>query len=111
MPTLIREKTVKARKPHACMLCNVVCIKPGQTYLRQTYAYDGQIYDWVMCTDCTAISDFVWEWAYYTDEGIGSDTYQEWALDTLAWSDNDEEREAAQAFIDRYLGEGSHDSD
>jgi hypothetical protein len=100
MPTLLSEKTVKARKPHACRCCETVCIQPGDSYTRSTYVYDGRVYDWVICTGCAAITTDVWDWADGPEEGISAEDYQEWAQDMLA-SPHGGERDAAQAFLDR----------
>lgn len=79
MPDLLRSKTVTARKVHSCQTCFAAAIQPGQTYQRDTYVYDGRVYDWVMCEECNALASRVFAWADYFDEGIGADDYEEWA--------------------------------
>jgi hypothetical protein len=101
MPTLIREKTVTARKPHACQCCGTVAVQPGETYKRATYAFDGRVYDWVSCTECQAASTFVFEWACWGDEGIGPDHYQQWAEETARGYGNSAELDAAEAYLRR----------
>lgn len=101
MPTLLNEKTVKARKPHLCNCCYAVAVEPGQTYTRTTYVYDGRVYDWVSCTECQRVAGDVFEYAADPEEGIGPDTYQEWAEDAVAYSKDDAVREAAKAYLRR----------
>jgi hypothetical protein len=79
MPSLLKSKTVTARKAHACQTCSATAIQPGQTYERDTYAYDGRVYDWVQCGPCADIADEIWNWSIQTDEGIGREDYDEWA--------------------------------
>lgn len=80
MPTLLAEKTVKARKRHLCQTCNATAIQPGETYSRQAYVYDGRVYDWVQCVACRALGDLVFRWMEdWYDEGISRDEYVEWA--------------------------------
>lgn len=81
MPSLIAEKTVTARKPHRCLCCGVVAIHPGQRYHRETYVYDGRVYDWVSCADCNEIQGDVYEWHGCPDEGVGADEFDEWAME------------------------------
>ncbi|MDE8648178.1 hypothetical protein PXH69_24735 [Rhodococcus qingshengii] len=76
--TVLSTKTVTARKPHQCMTCSTVAIKPGIQYVRSTMVYDGRIYDWVQCEPCRAITDLVWQWSNEQD-GIDADHYAEWA--------------------------------
>jgi hypothetical protein len=101
MPTLLREKTVRARKPHTCRCCYTVAVQPGETYTRSTYVFDGTVYDWVSCTECSAASTFVFEWTSWDDEGIGPDTYQEWAEETANGFGNSAEHAAAEAYLSR----------
>jgi hypothetical protein len=101
MPTLISEKTVTARKPHVCQCCGGIAVKPGDTYNRATYVYDGRVYDWVSCTECQAVAGDVFEYAGDPEGGVGLDVYQEWAEDAAAYSRNDAVREAAKAYLAR----------
>lgn len=79
MPELLRSKKVTARKAHSCATCYAAAIQPGQSYQRDTYVYDGHVYDWVMCEACHSIASRVFAWVDYYDEGIGADDYEEWA--------------------------------
>jgi hypothetical protein len=81
MPDLLKSKTVTARKPHGCQTCDATAIQPGEQYQRDTYIYDGRVYDWVQCHGCAAISGLVWEWSTHPEEGIGRGDYEEWARD------------------------------
>lgn len=106
MPDVLSRKTVRARKPHTCMLCHQTAVEPGQEYERSTLIYDGRIYDWVNCAACDALMPFVTEWA--NDDEIGEDTVEEWAMDA-GWNasstdpaDQNDEQKAALAFLVRY---------
>ena len=79
MPDLLKSKTVTARKPHGCQTCNATAIQPGEQYRRDTYIYDGRVYDWVQCAACSTLASMVFEWSGDPDEGIGRDEYIEWA--------------------------------
>lgn len=101
MPDLLREKTVTARKPHACATCTATAIKPGETYTRATYAYDGRVYDWVQCTDCKQLADPVFGWTLDADCGIGAEDYLEWAREHV---DDPNWGERAAAYLRRATG-------
>lgn len=103
MPQLLRSRTVTARKPHRCMTCNATAIRRGEQYQRDTYAYDGQVYDWVQCADCAAIGGIVFEWAGHPDEGVGADDYMEWARE--AANEDTPEGEQARRYLARVAGE------
>lgn len=79
MPELLSEKTVTARKSHRCECCGVVCIQPGDRYVRCAYVYDCRAYTWVSCRECDAINAEVYSWAGQPDEGISADEFQGWA--------------------------------
>jgi len=96
-PQLLAEKTVTARKPHACMTCNTVAIQSGIQYRRSTYVYDGRVYDWVQCLPCQAVADLVWQWANGQD-GIDADDYAEWADE---FQEHPKHGEAARAHLAR----------
>lgn len=102
MPDLIRSKTAKARKTHKCQTCSETAVEPGQTYTRDTYAYEGTVYDWVQCTACSALTDAVWDWIVYTDEGISREEYYEWANEFV--DEDTPNGEAARAYLER-IGE------
>ncbi|MET0888329.1 MAG: hypothetical protein ABWX92_17970 [Mycetocola sp.] len=79
MPEFIGERTVKsARKTHACRTCFAPAALPGEAYKRQTYAYDGRVYDWVSCSACDEICGEVHSYVM-NDEGVTADDYYEWA--------------------------------
>ena len=78
-PTLLKEGRVKARKTHGCSVCTSTAVQPGDTYLRSTYAFDGRVYDWLLCTVCESMTSDVWDWVSFTEDGIGADEYGEWA--------------------------------
>lgn len=92
MPELLRSRTLTARKPHSCDTCGAIAVQPGQVYQRDTYAYDGRVYDWVVCAACAEITSRVLGWAF-TEDGIGAEHYLEWA----------EEHETSDADAAAYL--------
>lgn len=100
MTALVKAKTVTARKVHACRCCGAAAIQPGETYTRETYVYDGQIYDWVMCAPCRVIAGDVYDWAGSPDEGVGNDQYVEWAEEMAALG-TEAEKAHALAFLSR----------
>lgn len=102
MPDLLREKTVTARKAHECMTCTATAIRPGETYVRTTYVYDGHLYDWVQCTECDQISGLVYNWSSDPDEGVGRDDFMEWAREH---HDDPRHGEAARAYLARVRSE------
>lgn len=70
-----------ARKTHLCKTCGQPAARPGQEYERETYAYDGQVYDWVTCAECNAIRNEVAE-VCDTGEGVTPEDYEAWADET-----------------------------
>lgn len=104
MPTLIAEKTVTARKPHRCLCCGAIAIQPGQMYHRETYVYDGRVYDWVSCADCNMIGGDVYEWYGEPGEGVSADEYDEWA------TEHQETDPRALAYLNRRWGAVRADS-
>ena len=79
MPTLLHEARPTARKDHRCSCCGGP-IRMGLPYRRETYVYDGHVYDWLVCDPCEELTDLVWGWvAPFPDEGINRDDYIEWA--------------------------------
>lgn len=101
MSQLISRKTVTARKSHRCRNCNATVIQPGSEYVRETYVYDGRIYDWVSCDPCEKLTPLVWEWWYRPDEGVGADEFLDWAHEHV---DDPKHCDAAQAYLERFRG-------
>lgn len=77
-PQLITEKVVTARVRHQCQTCNRPAAEPGGQYTRETYVYDGRVYNWVQCQPCRGILVEVHAWSS-SDWGVGADEYAEWA--------------------------------
>lgn len=98
MAELIAKKTVTARKVHRCMTCGQPAVQPGEQYKRETYVYDGHVYDWVQCPLCLALVSVIWEWAWHSDDGICEDDYQVWASE---YRNDPEHGEAARAYLIR----------
>lgn len=100
MPTLLREKTVTARKQHTCETCNATAVQPGDTYRRSTYAYDGRVYDWVQCDPCRNMAAEVFSWVGVTDEGVTGDDYTEWACEYVIHG-SPEQQVMAKNYLER----------
>lgn len=84
MPTFLHAARPMARKVHRCSCCTGE-IPTGTAYCRETYVYDGHVYDWKTCGGCEPLTDVVWSWvSRYADEGIDQDDYIEWAQDHRA---------------------------
>lgn len=106
MPILLRERTLTARKTHTCRTCFAPAAQPGEKYRRETYVFDGRVYDWVTCQPCADLALIVWDWAMSPDDvGIGPDSYEDWARDVLAGWESDEHAEAARAYLTRRGGD------
>lgn len=97
MPTFLHSARPKARKVHCCRCCGGD-IPAGVEYCRETYVYDGRVYDWKVCGPCEPLNVEVWTWADRPDEGIGVEEYVEWARDHR---DDPQHGEAARALLVR----------
>lgn len=102
MPQLLKSKTVTARKPHRCACCGEGAVKVGERYQRETYIYDGRVYDWVSCNECASLQMHVWDWAGRPEEGIGADAYIEWAREH---HEDREHGQCARAYLARVDGD------
>lgn len=98
MPNLLRKSTPVARKVHYCRCCGAPAVQPGDKYTRETWVYDGRVYDWVSCSECDSIHNLVWAWVWDYDGGIGREEYEQWANET---ADDPEHGEAAKAYLVR----------
>lgn len=98
MPSLIKSKRVTARKPHTCRTCGCVAVERGEQYQRDTYTYDGSVYDWITCRACSQITQAVYEWNGRPDEGVGTECFVEWAGE---YRDDLNHGESARAFLAR----------
>lgn len=80
MPTTLRTATRVARKPHRCGMCNAP-IGVGERHHVSTNLFDGQVYDWRECQQCTddRICNEVYHWWGCPDEGVGYESAWEWA--------------------------------
>lgn len=98
MPALLRAAYPVALKVHRCNCCTGE-IPVGRPYCRETYVYDGHVYDWKACAGCDPLSGLVWSWVNrYADEGIDHDDYIEWAQEHR---DDPTHGEAARALLAR----------
>lgn len=80
MPDLIRHTTPTARTTHRCMLCTGP-IDVGETYTRDTLVFDGRVYDWIECQQCTdaKVGASAFDWAGWPDAGAAAEDAYEWA--------------------------------
>ena len=100
----LRDSEPVARKPHRCDPCGVT-IQPGTQYHRQTYVYDGRVYDWISCPECWQASVYVYAWAdLYDQEGIDDERYAAWAYESHDCAADESERAAATAYLIRVGG-------
>lgn len=77
---LLRSARRTARKAHPCSYCRQPAVQPGGVYVRDTFVFDGQVYDWITCTPCEAVWRKVWDWMGPWDEaGITGEDCVEWA--------------------------------
>lgn len=81
MARLIKAKSLKARKFHYCRNCGTEIAAPGEFYRRETYVYDGSVYNWTTCDECEKIIHDVHMWCGWPEEGIGREEFYEWAID------------------------------
>jgi hypothetical protein len=77
METLTQPTETKARKKHYCNFCSGE-IMIGQTYLRSTHVYDGDIYNWKSHKYCSQLADRLnmYDECEF-DEGLTSDGFME----------------------------------
>jgi hypothetical protein len=61
---MLSQKKVTAKKAHKCGECNRD-ISIGETYLKETYVYDGKISMEKTCMDCLSIRDNLFCSWYY----------------------------------------------
>jgi hypothetical protein len=81
MLTLLKSKTVTARKYHGCDTCDTP-IQPGQTYRREAFVDGGTVRDLVQCVPCDDIRLRVWDWVWARgNDGFDRDDYVEWATE------------------------------
>lgn len=101
MPTLLHQARPTARKVHRCSCCGGI-IRAGQMYCRDTFVYDGRVYDWLTCPGCEPLRTIVDAWSSAAcGEGISADDYREWANDN---QDDPVHGEVARAFLARAEG-------
>ena len=105
-PTLISNRTVKARKRHLCRTCDQDAVQPGETYRRAVYVFDGSVYAWIQCQPCRDCTPFVWEWCGNVEDGINSDDYCEWSRDMSVHATDPAEKQAALEHSRRIHDEG-----
>jgi len=75
METLTYPKETKAIKEHSCDFC--ACrIPKGDTYIKSTHKYDGQVYDWKTHKHCAEIADRL-KMYDHCDEGVTQDDFME----------------------------------
>lgn len=75
METLTQPKETKAIKAHTCNFCSYKILK-GDTYIKSTHIYDGQIYDWKTHKYCAEIATRL-KMYDHCDEGLTQDDFME----------------------------------
>lgn len=70
----LETKTIKARKPHRCGLCNGV-IEKNMQYVNQTNVYSGQIYHFKTHCHCSFLAIHYDMYRDCDDEGLTSDVF------------------------------------
>jgi len=75
METLLPPTETKANKEHKCSFCNER-ISKGETYLKSTHKFDGELYDWRSHINCGWIASKL---KLYDDceEGLTQDDFIE----------------------------------
>lgn len=75
----------KSRGKVKCSLCGTT-ISKGVEYYVSKNVYDGCIYEWKECPDCSAIARYFYErnWEYLDDCGYTADDVDEMCLDAFA---------------------------
>jgi len=75
METLKLQKETKAKKVYSCDFC--ACrIPKGDTYIKSTHKYDGQIYDWKTHKHCAEIASRL-KMYDHCEEGLTQDDFME----------------------------------
>jgi hypothetical protein len=106
MPHLLKSRRPKARTQKRCSTCWGV-IAAGEIYLRDTYKYDGAVYDWLQCRACEPLTTVVYRWVEpESHEGLSGEDFEEWAC---AHRDDPQHCAAARAFLARRFPESSGD--
>lgn len=75
MNTLSYPKETKSRKRHRCNFCEYH-IQSGETYMRSTHTYDGEIYTWKTHVLCDKIAEKL-NMYDDCDEGLTTDGFHE----------------------------------
>lgn len=81
MVAVLKDWHPTARKEHQCPFCAHI-IKPGEKYHRQTVAYDGTVYDNILCEECNEVLGLLYEYWEYEDL-TGSEEFMERVWDVL----------------------------
>lgn len=75
METLTYPTETKAVKEHSCNFCAEKITK-GETYLKSTHKYDGEVYDWKTHKHCAELAERL-KMYDNADEGVTGDFFQE----------------------------------
>lgn len=75
METLTYPTETKAIKEHSCNFCAEKITK-GETYLKSTHKYDGEVYDWKTHKHCAELAERL-KMYDDADEGVTDDFFQE----------------------------------
>lgn len=75
METLKHSTETKAIKEHSCNFCTEK-IEKGETYLKSTHKYEGEVYDWKVHKHCNALAERL-KMYDDADEGVTCEFFQE----------------------------------
>jgi ribosomal protein L24E len=76
MPTILKEKIVRARKAHRCDYCGET-IEKGEPYNTASLVNDGDMYQWKAHVKCQHIASRLYRYIDPDDYGMTSDDFEE----------------------------------
>lgn len=77
MPTHLKRKSPVAKKTRICNFCGCK-IEAGTAYWRDTFVYDGTVYDWITHKECMTASHKLCMYDDCDDNGLGPEDFSEY---------------------------------
>ena len=109
MTTLAEPKETKARQNHQCSLCGYR-IPKGDTYIKSTHVYDGEIYDWKTHTHCSDVAKDLKMYDHYDyGEGLTGEDFSEnikneyWSIMLSKFSEEDRDKYSKEISEFKYV--------